>query len=218
MTTLKTCLRRPLSLAYAFLFFSTLALSIPAVASEVSEDAPTIEDADTETLFRTQLELYRLNNLIEQDGDNADYYYNRGCIFEQLNDPAKAVKDYSAAIDINSEHTDALYNRGLIYLNDGKYELAIEDFSEVIRINPESADALCNRGYAYYTLEKTKNALQDFTSAIELTPDDPDLYYSRALIYLKMKKKKKAMEDMREAARLGNPQAREYLDRSGSIL
>jgi len=217
METVNRYIQRFMSAAYVLIFFSVI-LSIPAATSEVKEYESASNDAERENSFRIQLELYTLNNLIAQNSDNADYYYSRGWIFEQMGDPMNAEKDYSSAIKINADYSDAFYNRGLLYLKDGKYELAIKDFSEVLRINPASADAFCNRGNAYLAMEKPKKALQDFTAAIQLDPQDPDLYYNRALIYLKTGKKKKAMEDMREAARLGNLQAREYLDKSGSIL
>ena len=73
-------------------------------------------------------------NLCKRDNRNADYFYNRGWVFEKMNDSVKAEKDYSTAIEINRGHADALYNRGLIYLKSKRYDLAIKDFSEVIKL------------------------------------------------------------------------------------
>ncbi len=193
--------------------------SVPAEASEGNSSAPSVmKDSQRDTFFSLGIELERLNSLIENDNKNADYFYNRGWVYERMNDSEKAEKDYSAAIEINRGHADALYNRGLIYLKGKRYDLAIKDFSEVIRLNPESADALCNRGNAYFAKGRSKDALKDFTSAIKISPRDPDLYYNRALIYKSLRKKTKALEDMREAAVLGHVQAREYLKMSEKDL
>jgi tetratricopeptide (TPR) repeat protein len=193
-------------------FFAGVFFSIYAEASEgTGSDTSVIKDPQGDAFFSLRLELERLNELIKRENKNADYFYNRGWIFEQMNEPEKAEKDYTAAIEINSGHADALYNRGLIYIKGKRYDHAIKDFSEVIRLNPGSADALCNRGNAYYSRGQSKNALEDFTSAIKISPQDPDLYYNRALIYTALGKKTKAMEDMRKAAVLGHAQAREYL-------
>ncbi len=190
----------------------TACFSAPAEASEGSSSGTSVmKDSQKDTFFSLGLELERLNGLIENDSRNADYFYNRGWIYERMDDPEKAEKDYSAAIEINRGHADALYNRGLIYLKGKRYDLAIKDFSEVIRLNPESADALCNRGNAYFSKGQPKAALKDFTSAIKISPRDPDLYYNRALIFKSLRKNAKALEDMRKAAVLGHVQAREYL-------
>jgi tetratricopeptide (TPR) repeat protein len=200
-------------------FYAAVSFPIFAEASEgTGSDTSIIKDTERDTFFSLSLELERLNELIKRDNKNADCFYNRGWIYEQMNDSAKAEKDYSTAIEINKGHADALYNRGLIYLKSKRYDLAIKDFSKVIRINPGSIDALCNRGNAYSSKGQTKKALEDFTSAIKILPQDPDLYYNRALIYMALGKKTKAMEDMRKADVMGHARAREYLNKSEKDL
>jgi tetratricopeptide (TPR) repeat protein len=211
-------------LSHRFIILFIISCILSAGSSRQAEAAdgttgkPVIKDPQRDTFFSLELELERLNDLIAQDNDNADYLYNRGWVYEQMHETDRAEKDYSAAIRINKEHADALYNRGLIYLKSMRYDLAIKDFSEVIRIKPESADAFCNRGNAYLAKGKHQSAVKDFTSAIRIAPQDPDLYYNRALIYLSMKKKASAMEDMNQSARLGNAKAKEYIKTSGKKL
>lgn len=175
-------------------------------------------ETQKEISFSPELELERLDSLIALDNNNAEYFYNRGWLHKYLDNPKKAEKDYSRAVEIDKGHADAYYNRGLIYMETERYDLAVKDFSEVIRIKPQAADAFCNRGNAYLAKGKIKNALKDFTSAINIAPQDPDLYYNRALLYLSEGKKAKAMGDMREAARLGHSQAKRYLETSGEKL
>ena len=177
-----------------------------------------IGDEQKEILFSPELELERLNSLIEKEDDNADYHYNRGWLFERMDENDRAEEDYSRAIELDKGHADALYNRGLIYLKTGRYELAIKDFTEVIILKPDSADAFCNRGNAYLAQGNDVEALKDFNSAIKIDPQDPDLYYNRAVLYLSMGMKKEAIKDMLVAARLGNDMARDYLDASGDRL
>jgi len=209
---MKICCR--ICIFYLILLCLSAGVSFP-IRSDASEgtgsDTSTIKDPQGDAFFSLRTEIERLNELIKWDNKNADYFYNRGWLFEQMNDPAKAEKDYTAAIEINRVHADALYNRGLIYIKGKRYDLAIKDFSEVIRLDPGSADALCNRGNAYYSVGQFKDALEDFTSAIRISPQDPDIYYNRSLIYTALGRKTKALEDMRKAAVLGHAQAREYL-------
>jgi tetratricopeptide (TPR) repeat protein len=163
-------------------------------------------------------ELKKLNELIERDSGNAEYFYNRGWIYAQQGNHKQAEKDYTRAIQINKDHADAYYNRGLVYMETKKYDNAIRDFSEVIRIRPEAADALCNRGNAYFAQGYSLSALRDFNSAIKISPKDADLYYNRGLLYISEGKRLKGLEDMKEAAKLGHALAKEYIKNSGDNL
>ena len=149
-----------------------------------------------------ELELQRLNYIIAWDDQNADAYYNRGWVYEQIGDPENAEKDYTTAIDIDNSNEDAYFNRGHLYIRSGEYEKAIQDFSEVITLNPESVDAYNNRGNAFFMLGETDSALFDYDTAIDLNPEDPELYQNRAVIYSAKGDRKKAEQDLLEAVRL----------------
>jgi len=200
--------------------FSIVAFSKPAATAEKT-DVKQTNTGDTNqkgNSFSPKLELEMLNSLIARNGNNADYFYNRGWVYEYTGKTDEAEKDYSRAVEIDKKQVDAFYNRGVIYMKKGRYDLAIKDFSEVIGLKPGSADAYCNRGNAYLQIGETEKALKDYTSAIKIAPQDPDLYYNRALLYLSKGEKVKALEDMKEAARLGHDKAREYLKTSGNKL
>ena len=118
---------------HIFVVFISCLISFPilAKASNGIIDKSVIKDPQRETFFSLKMELERLNGLIAGNNNNADYFYNRGWIYEKMNDAVKAEKDYSAAIKLDKGHVDALYNRGLIYLKSKRYALAVRDFSGV---------------------------------------------------------------------------------------
>jgi tetratricopeptide (TPR) repeat protein len=175
---------------------------------------PLTEDRTTLKMKEDQeyeMEMKRLNILIEMDKKNANAFYNRGWLYEIKGDLEKAEKDYTKAIGVNKRHKDAYYNRGLVYIRMKKYEQAIEDFTEAIKLKPSSVDAYCNRGNANFELGKKDLALEDYNAALQIDPDDADLYYNRAAIHNANGEDSKATLDLKKAAELGHNKARQVL-------
>ncbi len=183
--------------------------SEPAPApSPVEKPAPVaapVEGVDHE------LEMRKLNNLINMGSKDADAFYNRAWLHAYKGDAQMAEKDYSQALALNAQYEDAYYNRGLAYVNMKKYQQAVADFSQAIRLNPRAVDAYCNRGSAKFQMGKIDLALRDLTAALKINPNDADVYYNRAVVYLAKGLKPKAMADFRKAASLGNDEAKRYL-------
>ena len=175
---------------------------------------PLTEDRTTLKMKENQeyeMEMKRLNNLIEMDKENAHAFYNRGWLYEIKGDLEKAEKDYTKAIGVHKRHKDAYYNRGLIYIRMKKYEQAITDFTEAIKLTPRSVDAYCNRGNANFELGKKDLALEDYNAALQIDPDDADLYFNRAAIHNANGEESKATLDLKKAAELGHNKARQSL-------
>jgi tetratricopeptide (TPR) repeat protein len=157
------------------------------------------------------LEMRKLDNLINLGSKDADAFYNRGWLHAYKGNPQMAENDYTQAIGINTGYADAYYNRGLAYVRMKKYELAVADFTQAIKLNPRAVDAYCNRGNAKFQMGKIDLALRDLTAALKINPNDADVYYNRAVVHLAKGLKPKAMADFRKAASLGNDEAKRYL-------
>jgi tetratricopeptide (TPR) repeat protein len=158
-----------------------------------------------------ELEMRKLDNLINLGSKDAIAFYNRGWIHSYKGDPQMAEKDYTQAIDINNQYADAYYNRGLMYVKMKKYRLAVADFTQAIKFNPRAADAYCNRGNAKFQLGNIDLALRDLTAALKINPNDADVFYNRGVVYLTKGLKPKAMADFRKAASMGHNEAKRYL-------
>jgi tetratricopeptide (TPR) repeat protein len=63
---------------------------------------------------------------------------NRGEAYEAKGDFAKALADYSTAIELDTEDYFLRLNRGEAYAALGDHDKAIADFSEAIRLAPEN--------------------------------------------------------------------------------
>jgi tetratricopeptide (TPR) repeat protein len=147
-----------------------------------------------------ELEMKKLDSLLQLNDKNADAYYNRGWLYEYKGDPEKAAQDYTKAIELDKKLKDAYYNRGLLYARMKKYDEALKDFSEVIKQDPAAVDAYCNRGSVHFQMGKMDLALAEYEAALKISPNDADLYYNRALIYIAKGDKPKGMEDLKKSA------------------
>jgi tetratricopeptide (TPR) repeat protein len=109
-----------------------------------------------------------LSNVIQLNPKNANAYYKRGIIYEQLNQYQKAINDFSSATDLNSHYASAYCERGNSYFNLGQHQKAIQDCSKAINLNAKIADAYYIRGKSYAALKKYDLAKNDNEQAIKL--------------------------------------------------
>src|SRR5262249_34871129 len=66
---------------------------------------------------------------------------NRGNAYRNRGDFAKAIGDFTAAIELDPEDSLPYYNRGLTYRVSGDYTRAITDFQHACFLDPIDADA-----------------------------------------------------------------------------
>ena len=158
-------------------------------------------------------EIKKFDKLIRQDRQNADFYYNRGCLYERKGDFKKAEMDFTKAINISYRDKDAYYNRGLVFVRMKKYGLAVKDFDKAIELDSRAVDAYCNRGSANYQLGRRDLAIKDYNEGLKISPDDPDFYYNKGVVYLSKGLKSKANVDFKKAAMLGHRLASEMISR-----
>ena len=179
---------------------------------------PSAQKGPVATGIDYELEIMKLNDLINKDSENADAIYNRAWLHASREDVGLALKDYSRVIGINSKYGDAYYNRGLIYAAMKKYDQAINDFDQALKCAPPSADVYCNRGNAYYNSGNDNLAIADYNKGLKIDPKDGDLYYNRGVVYISQDEKPKAMADFRKSAQSGHEKAREYLRSQGEAV
>ena len=149
-----------------------------------------------------ELEMKRLESLLALNDKNAEAYYNRGWLNEYKGDKARALQDYTKAIDIDKKLKDAYFNRGLLLARMNRHEEALKDLSEVIRMEPASTDGFCNRGSVHFRMGKVDLALADYEAGLKINSNDADLLYNRALVHLAKGNKAAAAEDLKKSAQM----------------
>ena len=60
----------------------------------------------------------QLTKAIESEPDNAMLYYNRGYLFEQMDQGEQAVENYQQAAEIDPKYFDATFNLAAYYYNE----------------------------------------------------------------------------------------------------
>ena len=104
-------------------------------------------------------------------------YQDSGDIYFEFGQYAKAIDDYSKAIDTRKgyrgyqmpEHVAYPFSRrGLTHLISKNYQAAIEDFTVVINLTPDDASPYYRRGLAYSKLGNQQQTISDFKIAASL--------------------------------------------------
>lgn len=101
---------------------------------------------------------------------NATTYFFRGLIFGKYrHEPAKAVKDFTKAIELQPNFSKAYFNRAQAYSSLKKYDNAIADFNKMVEIRPVALKMVINkRAEVYFKKGDYAKARADVEKAKEL--------------------------------------------------
>jgi tetratricopeptide (TPR) repeat protein len=97
----------------------------------------------------------------------------------------EAIKDYTAAIEMDPTLEGAYLGRGQAYYSQGSSLRSLSDYSTAIELDPNSAEAYYGRGWSQLANSAWDGAVSDFTKSLELAPDQTRAYNGRAWGYLK---------------------------------
>lgn len=112
---------------------------------------------------------------------SAELYIWRGNTWYNKKEYAKAIADYTKAIEINPISEIALYNRGIAWTAVEEYGNAIADYDNVIKINPKSASAYLNKASILRINKDYDKAILGYDEAIKIDSEYADAYYNRGL-------------------------------------
>jgi tetratricopeptide (TPR) repeat protein len=142
-------------------------------------------------------------------------YNNRGIIYVDQGDYARAITDYDRAIKVDPDYAKAYNNRGNAYRHQHAPARAIEDYNRSLELNnPEPALVHFNRGLAYADLGEYEQAIANYTRAIELNNPDPALVYTnRGIAYRNLGEYGHAIADYDRAIALNPEYAFVYYNR-----
>ena len=101
---------------------------------------------------------------------DANMYFFRGLMYGKYKDKdAKAIKDYSKAIELNPNFTIAYLNRAFAYSFLNMQDKAIADYNKVVELNPSTLGIILeSRAEEYYKKGAYKMAWDDFEKAKEI--------------------------------------------------
>jgi len=120
-----------------------------------------------------------LDELINKNLENPDYYTAKGYILYQANLISQADYNFDNAIKINKNMASAYVGKALVALSNGLYKDASTFCDIAIEINTNYGEAYLNRGIAKEWLEDYSGACDDFSKASELGVKNAKDYYTR---------------------------------------
>ena len=107
---------------------------------------------------------------IELDPTNGEPFYNRGTLYFQRKEYAKAIPNFDQYVTLVTSPrylADGYMNRGISHYYTGSRDKALADFSKVIEIYPQ-ANAYRARAMIYREMKKDSLAEADERKAAEL--------------------------------------------------
>ena len=158
---------------------------------------------------------------IEQNENNADYYFGRGIDHMLVQDFMEAINDFDRVIHIDPSYTLAYFNRAIVRYKQIDYDMSntIQDeLSEAISISisgsrntvqtsPTPSQLQDNRSYMYEMI------IRDYNTVIQQEPSFTFAYFNRANLRYRQRDFRAAITDYNESIRRNPEFAEAYFNR-----
>ena len=85
------------------------------------------EQSQNRKLAKELKTIEKFTQIINNDSNSVEAYYQRGCAYQQTGSIELAVEDFSKVIELRNDHAEAYHQRGLLYLELADPQKAIID-------------------------------------------------------------------------------------------
>jgi tetratricopeptide (TPR) repeat protein len=147
--------------------------------------------------------LTDLNEAVRRKED-ALAYQDRGLVWLDKNDRAKAIDDFTRAIRLQPANAVLYALRGLAYRLDKQFPSALRDLDEAIRRNDRLAFAYEQRGAVHFASRAQTSAVRDYARALALGPT-PNRWNLLGVALSAGNDHKTAIEAFTQALNTGHP-------------
>lgn len=204
----------------------------------VTDSENSVDDEDDIREHFNSIEYY--NSYISTHAPRAIDYFGRAMDFISIHNYAKAIEDFSRAIDLTPDlapaylmraiarYRQALADRDAQPSGDSRESFAVanarlraemdkvlQDYDKLIELSPRMPFAYYNKGVMLAQAGDLTQALQNFTRTIELKSDMGEAYYNRGFVYLQLGQKEKGVNDLSKAGELGVVESYNLLKQMG---
>lgn len=132
----------------------------------------------------------------------AEQFHLRGRKYVEVKRYTQAVRDFSAAIKLDSKSATHLSQRGWAFLKSGDNRTAMSDFEAALKLDATLADAYQGRGRCFQIQKKFDEAIRDYTNAIRFEPENAMHYNMRGVASLMKKDAENSYRDFVQATTL----------------
>jgi tetratricopeptide (TPR) repeat protein len=135
--------------------------------------------------------------------DRAKQFNNRGVDFYQKGDYAKALEQFTHALEFEPANADAHYNMGLVYFEKRELDRAIDEYMKSVTCKGGGGPwAYLNLGSALAQKCSFDEAVGAYKEAIKVRPDFPEAYNNLAVALENLGKTDEAIAAYRKAVEL----------------
>jgi tetratricopeptide (TPR) repeat protein len=164
-------------------------------------------------LYDQALKVCDTAMLFREDDIN---YYQRGLVYEALNNDILARKDFEKAISKNRNFDRARLKLADLLVRQGELEDAMAQCSMVIKNNDRNTEAFLSRSRIYVAQLDYPSAINDISRNILVEPDNPKHYIDRGKYYQEFNQHPNAINDFSKAISLNSSDPDVYFKRARS--
>jgi tetratricopeptide (TPR) repeat protein len=150
---------------------------------------------------------------VRQHPDDAGNYCDRGRLYFERKENAKALADFEKALQLDPGYSAAYYNRASVYVRSKEFDKAMDDCDRAVELDPHSSSAFNCRGVCWAEKGELARALDDYTKAIQLEPRYAIAFSNRGNVYSRQHLWDKALTEYDEAIRLDPSYVLAYIGR-----
>ena len=130
--------------------------------------------------------IHEFTRAIELNPSYIEAWYNRGLLYEKLEDLEKACEDFKQVVSRAPAFHAARHNLGVLYIKRQQWQDAEQVFEEILEVEPREPDAHYHLAEIYLNLYGDVNrAIHCLQYAIERDPEHLDARFELGLLYAK---------------------------------
>ncbi len=150
--------------------------------------------------------------------DRSNVLYQRAVAHLAMQDTAKAIKDYQAAVKLTPMHLGARIGLADLLAAAGQYDAALVAYNEAVTTFPSMALVYNNRGMFQQAQGRFNEAMLDFSKALELDPKFLVSLINRGFTLMNQGRFEEAENDFTESLKIDAAQPAVLGMRAGSRL
>jgi tetratricopeptide (TPR) repeat protein len=145
-------------------------------------------------------------------------YAERGETFRLKSELAKALEEFSQAIELSMDYHWAWVKRGQVFRTMRQYQNALNDYNYALTLKADDAWTLAERGTVFLETDQLSSAIQDFSQALEHQSDYGWALTQRSRAYLQGSRYEEAIRDLDKAIELNGDDFNLYCQRCEAYL
>lgn len=120
-----------------------------------------------------------IDQLLEKDVTNSDYYTAKAFILSQAGKTDESIANFDTAIANNKNMASAYLGKGNTLYNQQKLDEALKEYNKAIEANTNYGDAYLNRAIVEEDMREFGKACDDLEKAAELGAKNAQEYYTK---------------------------------------